>query len=61
MWTVKGRYDHALEDDDDVSWTYENGNDVLRFLLVSIPWYVFKVYSAVMYRWMMYVVTPPYL
>ena len=35
MWTVKGRYNHALEDDDDVSWTYEKGNDVLRFLLVS--------------------------
>ena len=38
MWTVKGRYEHALEnddDDDDVSWTYENGQDVLRFLLVS--------------------------
>ena len=40
MWTVKGRYDHALENDDDVSWTYENGQDVLRFLLVSFPWYV---------------------
>ena len=40
MWTVKGRYDHALEDDDDVSWTYENGHDVLRFLLVSFSWYV---------------------
>ena len=40
MWTIKGRYDHALENDDDVSWTYENGQDVLRFLLVSFPWYV---------------------
>jgi len=40
MWTVKGRYEHALEDDDDVSWTYENGHDVLRFLLVSFSWYV---------------------
>jgi len=39
MWTIKGRYDHALEnDDEDVSWTYEKGNDVLRFLLVSLPW-----------------------
>ena len=42
MWTVKGRYEHALEDDDDVSWTFENGNDVLRFLLVSFTWYFFK-------------------
>ena len=35
MWTVKGRYDHALENDDDVSWTYENGQDVLRFLIID--------------------------
>ena len=35
MWTVKGRYEHAIENDDEVSWTYENGQDVLRFLLVS--------------------------
>ena len=40
MWTVKGRYEHALENDDEVSWTYENGQDVLRFLLVSFQWYV---------------------
>jgi hypothetical protein len=29
MWTVKGMYERALENDDDVSWTYENGQDVL--------------------------------
>jgi len=40
MWTIKGRYEHALENDDDVSWTYDNGQDVLRFLLVSFSWYV---------------------
>ena len=41
MWTIKGRYNLALEnDDDDVSWTFEDGQDVLRFLLVSFPWYV---------------------
>jgi hypothetical protein len=57
MWTVKGRYEHAIENDDDVSWTYENGHDVLRFLLVSFPWYVcLKFSSDVMYRWMMSVV-----
>jgi hypothetical protein len=36
MWTVKGRYEYALENHDDVSWTYENGQDVLWFLLVSV-------------------------
>lgn len=61
MWTVKGRYEHALEDDDDVSWTYENGNDVLRFLLVSFSWYVFTFTSKVMYRSTICVVIPPYL
>lgn len=35
MWTVKGRYEQALESDEDVCWTYENGQDILRFLLVS--------------------------
>ena len=30
------RYEHALEDDDDdVSWTYENGQDLLRFLFMD--------------------------
>ena len=40
MWTVKGRYEYAIENDDDVSWTFENGQNVLRFLLVSFLWYV---------------------
>lgn len=40
MWTIKGRYELALESDDDVSWSFENGQDVLRFLLVSLLWYV---------------------
>ena len=57
MWTIKGWYDHALEDDDeDVSWTYENGNDVLRFLLVSFPWYVSLNLIWMLYRWMMSIV-----
>src|ERR1700679_3366852 len=57
MWSVKGRYEHALENDDDVSWRYENGQDILLFLLVSFPWYVcFKFSSDVMYRWMMSVI-----
>lgn len=35
VWTVKGRYETALEDDDDAVWTYENGQDILRFFIVS--------------------------
>ena len=41
MWMIKGRYEHALENDDDVSWDHEKGQDVLRFMLVSFSWYVF--------------------
>jgi len=33
---MKGRYQTALEDDDDAVWTYEDGQDILRFLIVSI-------------------------
>jgi hypothetical protein len=36
MWTIKGRYERALEDDEDATWTYENGQDILRFMIVSI-------------------------
>jgi hypothetical protein len=40
-WTIKGRYEHALETDEDVCWTEENGEDVLRFSFVSFSWYDF--------------------
>ena len=36
MWTIKGRYERALEDNEDAIWTYENGQDILRFMIVSI-------------------------
>jgi len=41
-WTVKGRYETALEDDEDAIWTYENGGDLLRFLIVSNLLFFFK-------------------
>jgi hypothetical protein len=36
---VKGRYETALEDDEDLTWSYENGQDLVRLLLVSILFY----------------------
>jgi len=36
-WMIKGRYETALGDaDDDVMWTHEDGQELLRFLIVSI-------------------------
>lgn len=34
MWAVKGRFETALEDDDDAVWTFANGQDILQVLLV---------------------------
>jgi len=36
MWTIKGRYETALEDNGEATWTYENGQDIMRFLVVSV-------------------------
>jgi len=33
---IKGHYETALDDDDDVIWEYENGQDFLCFLIVSL-------------------------
>jgi hypothetical protein len=32
---VKGRFETALENDDDVLWAHDNGQDILRLLIVS--------------------------
>ena len=34
-WTIKGRYETALEDNEDAAWECENEQDLLRFLIVS--------------------------
>ena len=34
-WAVKGRYQDALEDNDDVMWTFDGGYDELYLLIVS--------------------------
>jgi hypothetical protein len=36
VWNVKGRYETAMEDDDDALWTYHDGEDILQILVVSI-------------------------
>jgi hypothetical protein len=36
VWNIKGRYETAIEDDEDAVWTCHNGEDVLRILVVSI-------------------------
>ena len=36
-WAVKGLYENALEDNDDVMWTFDDGHDILRLLIVSNP------------------------
>ena len=35
VWTMKGRYETALEDDEDAVWTYESSQDILRLFIVS--------------------------
>jgi hypothetical protein len=34
-WAAKGRYETALEDNDDVMWTFDKGLDTLHVLIVS--------------------------
>ena len=41
-WAVKGRYENALEDDDEVMWTFDDGHDILRLLIVSNPLFYIK-------------------
>jgi hypothetical protein len=35
IWDLKGRYDMAVEDDDDLDWVKVDGEDVTRMLVVS--------------------------
>ena len=41
MWTIKGRYETALEDNREATWSYENGQDIMHFLVVSIFYGIF--------------------
>jgi hypothetical protein len=34
-WAIKGRYEDALEDNDDVTWIFDSGQDKLHLLVVS--------------------------
>ena len=36
-WTIKGKYETAIEDDEDILWTKINKEYVLPMWLVSVP------------------------
>ena len=36
VWAVKGRFETALEDDEDAEWSFLDGQDILRVLIVCI-------------------------
>jgi hypothetical protein len=36
-WAAKGRYETALEDNDDIMWTFD-GHDMLHLCIVSKPY-----------------------
>ena len=40
-WAVKGRYENALEDNDDAMWMFDKGFDVLHLLIVSKLYFFF--------------------
>jgi hypothetical protein len=50
-WAVKGRFENALEDDDEAMWTFDNGQDILCLLIVSELYFIiqFQTYKI---RWM---------
>ena len=41
MWTIKGQYETALEDNGKATWSYENGQDIMHFLVISIFRYIY--------------------
>ena len=38
VWDLKGRYNMAVEDDDEIDWVKVNGEDATSVLVVSIYW-----------------------
>jgi hypothetical protein len=42
-WAVKGRYENALEDNDHAMWTFNEGYDILRILIVSKLYILFHL------------------
>lgn len=45
MWAIKGRYDTAIEDDEDIQWTMKGGSSILNILLVGYIVYLYYHYS----------------
>ena len=39
-WMIKGRYQMTLENDEDITWTYENGQALARILIVSSLFFI---------------------
>jgi hypothetical protein len=46
MWAVKGRYNTALQDDEDVKWLIKGGQDILKILVVSSSTPISSFYSS---------------
>ena len=36
VWNIKGHYETAIKDDEDAMWTCNNGEDILRILVISL-------------------------
>lgn len=43
MWDLKGRFETALEDDEDVTWKMDKGEPILQFLILSGHFFLFEV------------------
>ena len=35
-WNIKGRYETAMEDDEDAFWMQQDGEDLMQILVVSL-------------------------
>ena len=52
-WMIKGRYETAVEDNEDLTWTYENGQDLVRILIVKFYFNFELKLIDIIYRLMM--------
>jgi hypothetical protein len=45
VWNIKGRYETAMEDDDEAMWMEHDGDDVMRILVVSLLLFTLLLFS----------------
>ena len=45
LWAVKGRFETALENNDNVLWMHDNVQDILQLLIVSPLLFNFTFYT----------------